>query len=353
VVQSTRRSKWWNAAAPWLLAPWLAAGCASTDAGKSNDLGAFGSSNAEAPSWTDKLTAPFKAGAATVAGTMDNRTATANDSDQLSLSKPANKKNPDLIVALAQMQERAGKFDEAEKQYKKALKYKPKHLGALMGYAHLHDRRNKMDEAVKLYKKAIDAHPKEAAVHNDLGLCYHRRGMLKEAEQTLSKAIELAPDRKLYRNNLAAVMVDQGQTDVALAQLTAAHGPAAGHYNLGYLLAKKGDNGGALAHFQQAAAFDPTLAAAKQWVAKLSPPPVDSVAGAVPSGSPAGNVGPRYTSAPPTDPGTYQPNAPAMGANVNAAASPWASPPTAVRYPDQQTSGYTSTAALPPTPERR
>ena len=50
---------------------------------------------------------------------------TANDGDQLSLSKKPNKKNPDLIVAIAQMQERSGKLEAAEKQYQKALKIQP------------------------------------------------------------------------------------------------------------------------------------------------------------------------------------------------------------------------------------
>ena len=363
-----RKAVWWKAVGPWLLTPLVFAGCATTDSQKSGDgFQSLGSSSATPePTWTEKLTAPFKASSGAVAGSMNNRQATANDSDALSISTKTDKKNPDLIVAVAQMHERSGKLDEAAQQYQKALKLKPKHLGALVGYAHLQDRRNKLEEATKLYGKAIAAHPTEAAVHNDLGLCYHRRGMLKESQASLVKAVELAPDRKLYRNNLATVYVEQGQVDLALGELTAAHGQAAGHYNLGYLLAKKGDPARALGHFKQATAYDPTMQAAQQWVAKLSPPaPANgpSIAAPVLQSETAPRVAQRYpvikmeteTDAqlpiPPQPENTirYPQTLTPSSNSQNAVSNPWAAPPAAVRYPDQQ-SGYSGNAAVPPTP---
>jgi hypothetical protein len=89
----------------------------------------------------------------------------------------------------------------------------------------------------------------------------------------LKRAVELDGSNKLYRNNLAAVYVEQNQSDLALAELTAAHGTAVGHYNLGYLLVQKGDSRAALAHFQRASQTDRNLVAAQQWVAKLTMPP--------------------------------------------------------------------------------
>ena len=356
--RTVRSADWCKAAQLWLLAPLVIAGCASTDASKSGSgmqsLG--GSTTTSQSSWTDKLTAPFKPGG----GATGNRTATANDNDQLSLSNHPNKKNPELIVAIAQMHERAGKFDEAEKHYQKALKLQPKHLGALVGYAHLQDRRNKLEEATTLYQRALVAHPKEAAVQNDLGLCYHRRGMLSEAHAALVQAVALAPERKLYRNNLATVFVEQGQFDAALSELMTAHGQAAGHYNLGYLLAKKGDEARALTHFQQAATLDPTLAAAHQWVAKLSPQtPNTSPALAAPAtqGAPVPSVAQRYpivteVVGPPKVEYAAPPQ-PADAPDAQGGGSDrWSAPPSGVRYPNQQTSGFSGAAPLPPTPEQ-
>lgn len=349
---------WWKAAGLWLLTPLLTVGCAATDTSKQP----YGPTAGSESSWTDKLTAPFKSSPGAVASSMDNRASTANDSDALSLSKKLDKKNPDLIVAIAQMQERAGKFSEAEKQYKLALKYKPKHLNALVGYAHLQDRQKKFEDATKLYKRAIAAHPTEAGVYNDLGLCFHRRGMMSEAQASLVKAVELSPDHKLYRNNLATVQVEQGQYDAALVHLTASHGEAAGHYNLGYLLAKKGENNRALMHLHHAATLDPTLVAAQQMIAKLSPQgpagqPVPQMA-AVPS------VAQRYTITNPVTPSPVYVTVPTKSettpvlppAATQSSADPnagrFTAPPTAVRYPNQQTSGYSGAGAQPPIPDQ-
>jgi hypothetical protein len=85
----------------------------------------------------------------------------------------------------------------------------------------------------------------------------------------LRRAVELNGDNKLYRNNLAAVYVEQGKNKEALEQLVAAHGEAVGNYNLAYLLTQKQDDTAALVHFRKAAARDPSLVAAHQWIDKL------------------------------------------------------------------------------------
>jgi Flp pilus assembly protein TadD len=347
-----------------LLAALSLSGCATTDSAKTGDgFHSLNQSTASESSWTDKLTAPFKKSANAVASSQDNRAATANDSDALSLSKKPDKKNPDLRVALAQMHEQAGNFDKAEVEYKKALKLEPKHLNGLMGYAHLQDRRNKLDDAIKLYQKAIAAHPNEAGVYNDLGLCMHRHGKLTEASMALHKAVALAPERKLYRNNLATLMVEQGQYDGAIEQLATAHGQAAAHYNLGYLLTKKGNSELALQHFRQAATLDPSLTAARQWVAKLSPAPTYQPQPGPPS-FPATAPAIAQRDQPVQQPAAASqqvlplPPQPGSGPSYlqsgasGVAANDFSGAPSGVRYPDQQTSGYSGTAALPPSPQQ-
>jgi Tfp pilus assembly protein PilF len=341
------KRSWWI-----YFAPLLAVGCASTDGGKSSG-GMASMGNSSETSWADKLAAPFKSKNRGTGGEHESRSMTANDKDTLSLKNKPDKKNPDLIVAIAQMQERAGNMEAAEKQYQKALKLQKNHLGALVGYARLHDQRGKMEEATKLYQKAVAAHPQDASAHNDLGLCYHRRGRITDAQASLAKAVELAPERKLYRNNLAAAYVEQGQIEAALTQMIAAHGPAAGNYNIGFLLAKKGDNALALPYFRQAAAIDPNFKAAQQMVAKLAPqtPVYAGNSGApatVAQRTPIANQGPSVTTGVPQLPsgGQFQPAANYQGAGSTG----FSAPPAAVRYPSQQTSGYTGTAALPPSP---
>lgn len=351
-----------------LLAAFSLAGCASTEAAKPGEgFHVFGKQPApQSNSWVDKLTAPFTGSGSALASSQDNRAATANDSDALSLSKKPDKKDPELRIALAQMHERAGSFDKAEAEYKKALKLEPGHLDALMAYAHFQDRRQKLDHAVELYQKAIAAHPGEAGIYNDLGLCLHRNGKLNEANAALRKAVAMAPERKLYRNNLAALLVEQGQYDGAIEQLVAAHGQAAGHYNLGYLLTKKGNSQLALRHFQQAAMLDPTLVAARQWVARLTPQPAPQPQIAATNALPqVEHVAQRYQPVQQPAIATQQalPMPPQPGTSptylqtgtagsYDAAAYDFSSVPSGVRYPNQQTSGSTGPAALPPSPRQ-
>ncbi len=218
-------------------------------------------------SWMDKVGSSVKSGSSKVVGVITPKKDTASDPSP----PPSGKPGAGVYVAMAQLSERNQNFDEAEAQYKKALAIDANHMGALMGLAHLEDRRNNLEAATKLYQKAAKKHPKEASTHNDLGLCFHRRGMLNEAGKSLQRAVALQADNKLYHNNLAAVYVEQGKTKEALSQLTAAHGEAVGNYNLAYLLAQKQDNSAALVHFRKAAEKDPSLVAARQWIAKLSP----------------------------------------------------------------------------------
>jgi len=184
--------------------------------------------------------------------------------DPISLSKTS-KASPELHVAMADMQEKAGNIDQAKKHYEAALKKSPKDAEALVGLAHLLDRQGKLKEATEKYQLAAKHHPRDARVWNDLGLCLSRQKKLPESVAALTKATELDPKKHLYRNNLATVLTEAGRADEALAQLTAAHGPAVGHYNLGYLLYKKGDKASAAQHFTRAATIDPNFTAAQDW----------------------------------------------------------------------------------------
>ena len=190
-------------------------------------------------------------------------------SDPTSLSSGNDKPSVDLHVAMADMQEKSGNVEQAKQHYESALKMNPKNTDALLGMAHLLDRQGKLKEAGEKYQLAAKYHPKDARVWNDLGLCYARQKKLKESVGALSKAIELEPKKQLFRNNIATVLTEMGRTDEALKHLTAAHGAAVAHYNLGYLLHQKGNNEAAAKHFAQAAAVDPNFAAARDWATQL------------------------------------------------------------------------------------
>lgn len=259
-----QRKRWFIAAL--IALPLAHGGCATPKSGDS-----LSAMKRPEPSFGEKISASFKR------GTAKGPSATAaksgpKESDPIKLSNKPEKPGIDLYLSMAEASERLGNNEEAEKQYQAALEQAPKSAEVLVAYAHSLDRQGRFGEATELYQRAAAAHPKDAAVQNDLGLCYHRQEMLSEAAHALTRAVELQGDRKLYRNNLAAVLVDQGRFDEAYVHLKDAHGDAIAHYNLGYMLSRKGDNSEALRHFQLASAADPTLEPAQQWIAKLASP---------------------------------------------------------------------------------
>lgn len=224
--------------------------------------------------------------------------------DPVSLSSKAPKPDAEMYVSMARVQESGGNMQAAEQMFQQALQIDNKHvpalvglgqmrfrqqkhqeafaifnqvrqldpnnLEAILGQAHFHDTRENMPEASRLYSEATQKHPNVARTWNDLGLCLARQRRLGESQQALQKAVQLDAGNVLYRNNLATVLVELRRPDEALAHLQQAHGPAAGHYNLGFLLHRRGEDQAAAEQFQYALRVDPSFEAAKLWLDKIN-----------------------------------------------------------------------------------
>ena len=182
-----------------------------------------------------------------------------------------NKSKPsvELYCSVASLYEQGGKLGEAEAQYQMALKEKPTHLKAMLGYARLMETQQRYPEAEALYQKALKAHPGDASIYNSIGLGMARRKKYKEASDALAQAVRLEPKNPLYTNNLATVLVDQNRLAEAFTVMRDVHGEAAAYYNIGYLLQKKGRMDVAEHHFMQALRSDPTMGEAKAWLDRL------------------------------------------------------------------------------------
>ncbi|MGQ9504710.1 MAG: tetratricopeptide repeat protein [Thermogutta sp.] len=208
--------------------------------------------------------------------------------DPTALSTKA-KPSPRLYVAMARLSEESRQLTVAEDYYKKALSMDPIYLDALLGLGRLNDREGKLEEALSCYQKATKAHPNEAAAWNHLGLCYARMNRLQDAKAAIEKASRLAPKEPRYRHNLATILVRSGDLQGALNQLQAVHDEATACYNLGYLLAKKGDRTAAVRYFGRALQLKPDFQEARQWLDVLSSQQGIEPSGLVPalSGQPA------------------------------------------------------------------
>ncbi len=215
--------------------------------------------------------------AKTVSGTFSKASQKVTDSvrpkstepeDALSLNKTA-KPSADMYVSVAKIQEKHGNTEEAIEKYKQALEIDPDHLGALVGLGRAYDRQNRLEDAMRCYSLAVRKHPHEPGALNDLALCYARQTKYGDAIAMLRRAVDAAPDKVLYRNNLATVLVEIDHVDEAIAQLAAVHGKAVAHYNVGVLLARRGQEPSAGEQFKLAAAADPSFKEAQQWLAVI------------------------------------------------------------------------------------
>ena len=202
-----------------------------------------------------------------------------SEPDATRLDAPSKKVGPEVHVAAARMMENQSNFKGAEEQYQKALKTSPNDMNTLLGLGRLYDRQGNSAEAMKFYERAVKAHGKNAVVHNDLGLCYARQKQLDKSVQCLSKAVELQPENARYRNNLATVLVEAGRPGEALAHLSRTNSEAVAHYNVGFLLHKRGQQGEAVQHLQHAISLDPSLTPAREMLASWAAGPESGAAG--------------------------------------------------------------------------
>ena len=109
-----------------------------------------------------------------------------------------------------------GKIDEAEASYKKAIKLKPDFILANYNLGNTLKVQGKFEEAQVSFKKAIELKPDYIEAYNNLGTTFERLNKLNEAEASYKKVIELKPDFAEAHNNLAVIINKLGRLDEAV-----------------------------------------------------------------------------------------------------------------------------------------
>jgi tetratricopeptide (TPR) repeat protein len=308
------------------------------------------------PSWTQRLTAPFKKNP--FAGIVGKKPIAQQASiPPAEVAFDPKSATPELYVGLAQMSHRGGNVPKAREFYQKALAIAPNHLEALLGAARMEDREGRLDVAQMLYHRAAAAHPQNATAQNDLALCLARRGDLAGAHRALEQAIGLEPSKSLYRNNVAKVLVELNQLDAAAAHLAAVHPPAAAQYNMGVLLGERGRSGEAVQYLTTALAIDPNMQPARAMLAAMTPPPTMLPVGAGQMVQAAAPINAALPQAAPAQPIMAESNDSILPTPEAVATVPWKPPvsvdaivqqaPAAVVKPSQ-TSSQTAPSAQPP-----
>jgi Flp pilus assembly protein TadD len=108
-----------------------------------------------------------------------------------------------LFFARGVSLERAGRWKEAERDLKEALRLNPDEPELLnyLGYSWI-DRNENLGEALEMVRRAVSQNPRSGAMVDSLGWAHYRLGDFPRAVQTLEQAVELEPGDPEINNHL-------------------------------------------------------------------------------------------------------------------------------------------------------
>lgn len=137
----------------------------------------------------------------------------------------------------------AGRMEEAETSYRKALRQTPADMETLYLLGTVCSQLGNRDEAVKYLKRSLEIEPDHLEALNNLGLTLKELGKEQEAVTYFVRALALKSDYADALNNLGSALRELGQLDEAelLLRQTLESNPdfANAHYNLGLVLKDK------------------------------------------------------------------------------------------------------------------
>lgn len=143
----------------------------------------------------------------------------------------------------------------------KLLKEKPNDPDVTMEYAAMLARAGRYDEAERQYRHAVFLTPNSARASDGLGAAIAGQGRYDEARPYFERALELDPKRPDAMLNLGVTLMALGEKEqaVELYRQAIAHDAdyAEAHYNLGNALANDGDRVAAIEHYRKAVALRP------------------------------------------------------------------------------------------------
>jgi predicted TPR repeat methyltransferase len=136
--------------------------------------------------------------------------------------------------------QRAGRLNEATRDFRQILEAAPDHAGALNYLGIIAIQAGQPAQAIDLLQRAVAAAPDSPEPHNNLGLALQRTGRLDAALAAFERAVALKPQLADAHYNLAVVARTTGRTSRAEQAYRAALGHdarlASAYIELGALL---------------------------------------------------------------------------------------------------------------------
>ncbi len=110
-----------------------------------------------------------------------------------------NADRPEARLSLGSFYLRRGRAQEAEAEYRAALKLNPQFAAGYINLADLHRRANREEEGISTLRDGLSNVAQNAPIHHALGLALVRtKAPQDEAIETLARAAALAPDNPQY-----------------------------------------------------------------------------------------------------------------------------------------------------------
>ena len=135
--------------------------------------------------------------------------------------KQALKLKPTYAIAynnLGNVYFRKGIFEPAMEFYKKAISLDPNYPETYNNLGNIYDNLGARNQAIDAYKVALRIRPQFAEAHNNLGIAYYHLKMYDAAIQEYEEAIRLGLDTVQVRNNLGNVYDDKGFPEKAILE---------------------------------------------------------------------------------------------------------------------------------------
>ncbi len=169
-------------------------------------------------------------------------------------------------VGLGDFYKQKGLLENAETEFKKALRINPDDSQANYNLGWIYNKKNAIKKAEEVFNAAIRSNPKNYQAHNSLGLIYAKRGQFEIAEKAFQNALNIDSRYIPSLNNLGIIYIETGRLKDAERMLkyalTIKPEYLEAYDNLGLVYHDMGLSEKAIENFKTALKLDPFFAPA-------------------------------------------------------------------------------------------
>ena len=167
----------------------------------------------------------------------------------------------DALCNMGIAKQKKGDFESSIKIYKKAIQANPNHFTAYYNMGISYKAKGDSETAISCYKKVIKIQPRHAAAYNNMGTAYSAERKLETAINCFKQAIEIKPNFDEAFYNMGKALVEKNDFDAAILSYKKAiklkPGYAEAYNGLGSTIMQKGSLEQALAYYEKALRINP------------------------------------------------------------------------------------------------